>query len=68
MGLPCWALVMELRLGVQIVPAVISKVSLKQLLTIQWWHRLLETWRGGESSARAIWMLFLPEDAKVCVG
>lgn len=56
------------RVDVQIVPGVISKVSLKQLLTIQWCHRLLETWRGGESPAKAIWLLFLREDAKACVG
>lgn len=56
------------RLDVQIVPGVISKLSLKQLLTIQWCHRLLETWKGGESPAKAICLLFLPEDAKACVG
>lgn len=56
------------RVDVQIVPGVISKVSLKQLLTIQWCHRLLETWRGGESPAKAIWLLLLREDAKACVG
>lgn len=56
------------RLDVQIVPGVISKVSLKQLLTIQWCHRLLETWRGGESPAKAICLLLLQEDAKACVG
>lgn len=56
------------RLVVQIVPDVISKVSLKQLLTIQWCHKLLETWRGGESPAKAICLPFLQEDAKACVG
>lgn len=36
----------------------------KQLLTIQWCHALSGTWRGGESPADTVWLLFLQGDAK----